>query len=122
MLDYTMGYTFASTYNSQHTVSKYISNHARNLINGMISIHKYAFEAGLSGLWKQRQGDKATDINAYMAPSYSVWNLKLGYDVVKNVKIGVEADNLFDAHYQDILGAVMPGRWIMGTVSWNLSE
>ncbi len=122
MLEYTMGYTFASTYNSQHTVSKYISNHARNLINGMISIHKDAFEAGLSGLWKQRQGDKATAINAYMAPSYSVWNLKLGYDVVKNVKLGIEADNLFDAHYQDILGAVMPGRWIMGTVSWQLAE
>ena len=122
MIDYTMGYTFASTYNRQHTVSKYISNHARNLINGMVTLHKSAFEVGLSGLWKQRQGESASAINAYMSPTYSVWNLKLGYDVIKDVRVGVEADNLFDAHYQDILGAVMPGRWILGTISWNLGN
>lgn len=122
MIEYTMGYTFADTYNSQHTVSKYISNHAKNLINGVISIHKDRFVAGLSGLWKQRQGDRSSAINAYMSPRYSVWNIKLGYDVIDDITLGVEADNLFDAHYQDILGARMPGRWVMGTVSWNLGK
>lgn len=122
LLNYTMGYLLADTYNSAHTISKYISNHAHNLVNGMISIHKDAFEVGLSGLWKQRQGDKAPGINAYMSSTYNVWNLKVGYDILRNVKLGVEADNLFDAHYQDILGAVMPGRWVMGTVSWKLGK
>ncbi len=117
---YTLGYTLADSYNSAHVISKYISNHAHNLLSGIFTVDKRNLRIGLSGLWKQRKGDFAPDINTRMAPDYMVWNLKVGYTIAGHVTMGAEADNLFDTHYQDILGAPMPGRWIMGTLSWKL--
>lgn len=115
-----IGYTFTDSYSDEGVASKYVSNYARHLVNGMVSLQKGAFETTLSGLWKQRQGDSAEAISAYKSSGYSVWNIKAGYELVQNMTIGVEVDNLFDERYQDILGAHMPGRWAMGTLSWQL--
>jgi len=29
--------------------------------------------------------------------------------------------NIFDTQYQEILGARMPGRWLMAGISWNFN-
>lgn len=115
-----IGYTFTDSYSDEGVASKYVSNYARHLINGMIALQKGSFEAALSGLWKQRQGDSADAISAYKSPGYSIWNAKVGYKIYKNMTLGMEIDNLFDKEYQDILGAHMPGRWAMGTLRWEL--
>ncbi|SMO60552.1 TonB-dependent receptor plug domain-containing protein [Fodinibius sediminis] len=115
-----LGYTFADALNKEKIASKYISNYARHLVNGMLALQQGALEVALNGLWKQRETDRAEAISAYKSPSYSVWNLKIGYTFYKNVTLGLEVDNVFDERYQDILGARMPGRWAMGTLSWEL--
>jgi iron complex outermembrane receptor protein len=34
----------------------------------------------------------------------------------------VEADNVFDKNYADLLGSQMPGRWLMGGIKISLSK
>ncbi|WP_171032870.1 TonB-dependent receptor plug domain-containing protein [Fodinibius saliphilus] len=120
LLSSRIGYTFANLVNDQNIDSKYIANYARHLINTTVSLRKGHAKVALTGLWKDRDADQATQINAFKASRYSVWNLKVDYNFYQNFTVGIEADNLFDKNYQDILGARMPERWIMGTLSWEL--
>ena len=120
MLRHKISYTLTDSYNDEQVASKYISNYARHLVNGMVSVQKGRFDLTLTGLWKHRRDDRAEAIGAYKSSSYNVWNAKAGYEIYKNLELGVQVDNLFDANYQDILGAQMPGRWVMGTLSWKL--
>lgn len=122
LLNAILNYTFVNSYNDENVTSKYISNYARNLVNGMISLRNGPFELALTGLWKQREDDRAEAINFYKASTYNVWNLKVSYEIYENFTLGVEIDNLFNKEYQDILGAQMPERWIMGTVAWNFRD
>lgn len=115
-----VGYTFIDSFREEEVAAKYASNYARHLANGMITLQKGSLDIALSGLWKQRKGDQAEAIGAYKSPGYSVWNAKAGYMIYQNLTVGLEIDNLFDEKYQDILGAHMPGRWVMGTLSWKL--
>ena len=120
MVRHKLSYTLTDSYNDQQVASKYISNYARHLVSGMVSVQKGGLDVTLTGLWKHRRDDRAEAIGAYKSSSYNVWNAKAGYDIYQNLEIGVQVDNLFDASYQDILGAQMPGRWVMGTLSWKL--
>ncbi|HET6527448.1 MAG TPA: TonB-dependent receptor [Balneolaceae bacterium] len=122
VLQNRIGYTFTDSYNEENVASKYVSNYARHLINGRISLRKGPFEIALIGLWKQRRADRVEAIGAFKEPNYSVWHLRAGVDIYKNLTLGFEVDNLFDTAYQDVLGAKMPGRWVMGTLKWHLDE
>jgi len=115
-----IGYTFTDSYSDEGVISKYVSNYARHMINGMLTLQKGPLDFTLSGIWKQRQGDSADAINAIKSPSYNVWNLKVGYKIYESLSLDLEIDNLFDEDYQDILGARMPNRWVMGSLSWRL--
>ncbi|WP_205720132.1 TonB-dependent receptor plug domain-containing protein [Fodinibius halophilus] len=115
-----IGYTFSNLLNDDNIDSKYIANYARHLVNGTASIQKGPASVALTGLWKERDSDQAPSIGAFKASSYSVWNLKAEYSVYQNLTVGIEIDNLFNEKYQDILGAHMPKRWIIGTLSWKL--
>lgn len=116
----TLSYSFTDFFGSEDVASKYVSNYARHLINGVLTLRKGPFEGAVTGLWKQRQKDEAGNINAFKTSVYSLWNLKINYRITENLSLGVQIDNLFDAEYQDILGAQMPGRWALGTAKWNL--
>lgn len=122
LLSTKTGYTFTNIYNNQNPAAKYISSYARHLINGNISLQNGPFKGTISGLWKQRPEDQSNAISAFKSSSYSIWNLKVEYNIYQNLTLGVEVDNLFDKHYQDILGARMPGRWGMASISWQLGK
>src|SRR5699024_5308212 len=115
-----LGYTFKNGYSSEDKITKYTSNYARHLLNGMLTLQNGPFNISVTGIWKRRKEDHSKDINVFKAPSYMVWNLKAHYRVYKNISLGIEADNLFDENYQDILGAQMPTRWLMGIISLKL--
>jgi iron complex outermembrane receptor protein len=38
----------------------------------------------------------------------------------KRLSVFVEADNIFDKEYSDLLGSHMPGRWWMGGVKFSI--
>jgi len=108
----SLGYTGLESSNPEGTVSKYVSAHAKHLLNGNILMRVNRFDFGLSGLYKMREAAYSNSLDVELKPSYTVVNLSVGMSVLNNkCKIQGEIINLFDEDYSDILGARMPGRW-----------
>ncbi|MCH5690954.1 hypothetical protein LWM68_46035 [Niabella sp. W65] len=40
----------------------------------------------------------------------------------KKLAAFAQVDNIFDRKYSDLLGAVMPGRWLQGGISFRLGK
>lgn len=113
---WSLGYTQLNTTNEEEVISVYISSHARHLLTSQLLFQSKKWEVGVNGLYKVRDGRSAEAINANLEDSYSVWNLRSSGYILDQVGLSFQIHNLFDATYQDILGAPMPGRWFMGGV------
>lgn len=66
-------------------------------------------------------GYVATD-NIVKHPKHLIFDVSAYYNVSKVIKLGVTASNLLDENYSEKDGYNMPGRCIMGTLSFNISE
>ncbi|OSZ77777.1 TonB-dependent receptor [Chitinophagaceae bacterium IBVUCB2] len=109
----TTGFTWLQSKNNSPTPSFYISSHAKYLLNFAAAYRFQAFSISVSGIYKERMTQKANPINAEITPSYFVFNTKAGWQLLKKGgKLIVQADNVFDKQYSDLLGSKMPGRWL----------
>ena len=101
-------------------VSKYLSAHARNLIQARIGFRIRLFSLQLHTMYKSRDAEVAREINQGLTPDYMTWNLKAdAYLLKRRLVLSLQVNNLFNRNYSDILGVSMPGRWIMGGIAWN---
>ncbi len=119
-LQYEIGYTYLYSKSAKGVISKYVSNHAGNMISTNLILNNRRFDLGINGLWKQRNPEFSQSINSGMSNEYMVWNIKAGYKIYRNISFNVQVENLLNAQYQDILGAKMPNRWMMAGFSWNM--
>ena len=119
-LNGTLGYTFTDFFGDEDVAGKYLSTYARHLVNGNLHINYKDVGMGISGLWKKRDSDQSQAIGAFKSSSYSLWNAKLDYQLSSHFSLAMHVNNVFDAEYQDVLGARMPGRWVYGTLRWQL--
>jgi iron complex outermembrane receptor protein len=97
----------------------YLSSHAKLLTNFSISYRYRFLSLSANGLYKSRNEQKAAPINAEITPDYFVLNARLEALLGKGISVYVQADNVFDESYSDLLGSPMPGRWLMGGVKFN---
>ncbi|MEL7833487.1 TonB-dependent receptor plug domain-containing protein [Fodinibius sp. Rm-B-1B1-1] len=116
----TLGYSFTDFFGGEDVASKYISNYARHMLNAIVTVDKGAFDGTVSMVWKKRQSVQNETIGVFKSSIYSLWNVKFGYEITQNFSLGLQIDNIFDQKNQDVLGAEMPGRWALGTLSWKL--
>ena len=101
-------------------VSKYLSSHARNLVQARIGIRNRLFNLQVLTLFKNRDAGDAQEINEVLTPEYMLWNLRAdAYMWKENLVLSFQINNLFNRDYADILGAKMPGRWIFGGITWK---
>jgi iron complex outermembrane receptor protein len=119
--DFTLGYTYLSTTNPDGEVSKYVSAHAKHLLN-VNALYQYKrFKLGLSALFKDRKTAYSDAIGMSLEPTYFVMNGVFGLSLLENrLHLDLEVMNIFNENYQDILGAVMPGRWFITSVAFTL--
>jgi len=118
MASFMFGYTHQTTSNKEDIVSVYIANHAKDLVT-LSSIFRFgSFDFALGGLYKNRNGRFSESISSELDPSYMLWNLKSGYSFGA-IDLSFQIQNLFNADYQNILGAPMPHRWLSGSVGWQ---
>lgn len=109
----TAGYTWIQSENDDSIPSFYISSHARHLLNFSVIYSIRSFSVALNGLYKERNSRKAAAINAEITPSYFIMGTKLAYTLPKKFgKLFLQADNVFNTAYSDLLGSKMPGRWL----------
>ncbi|HSK12120.1 MAG TPA: TonB-dependent receptor [Phnomibacter sp.] len=93
----------------------YLSAQANWLTNFNVLYHYHRWTLSATGLYKQREEQKTNGgINAVLSPDYFLLNTKLQYNPLPKWGVFVQADNMTDTRYSDLLGAPMPGRWWMG--------
>ena len=115
------GYTYTQI--TDNNLGVYLSGFARELITGQIDFEFNSFNVLLTGLYKKRNSQEATSISSLLTNNYAVFNLNFGYTMKDSgITLNFQALNLTDVVYQNILGAKMPGMWIMGGIKWNLSR
>ncbi len=116
-----LGYTHVKTTNQAGVISVYLANHARHLLTTSTTLGWKGLQWSISSLYKQRDDRQALAINRTLAPSYHLLNARMGIDLGNGFLGNLQMQNIFDTSYQNILGAAMPGRWLMAGVAyrWN---
>lgn len=119
----TAGLTWLKSRSSNATPSFYVSSHARLLNTFNLVYSAKQFSIALNGLYKSRKEQSSSANIAKVSRDYFVLNAKAEVFLLKKMLSAfVEADNLFDQNYADLLGAQMPGRWLMGGIKISLSK
>jgi len=118
-----VGFTWLESKSSSATPSFYISSHAK-FLNTFSVVYTYGrFSTQLTGLYKTRSPQTSSVNIAKVTSDYFVLTAKLEALIVKKLLSAfVEADNVFDKGYADLLGSQMPGRWLMGGIKISLSK
>lgn len=115
------GYTYIKTTSDQNTVSRYIANHPAHQVNLSLSVSSGDFSVESLSEFNVRSDESASLINAEVPDQYFLTNLKLAYKPFGgNFQVYGQILNLTDTRYQEILGAPMPGRWVLGGVKYSL--
>ncbi len=113
-VDYALGYMYLDVATDSGVATKYLTMVARQLGSARLQVRIDGFTLGAQVLYKVRNAESAQSINATLTPEYTTTNLVLRYQALRNLAAFVQANNVFDVQYSDILGAQMPGRWIIG--------
>lgn len=108
---------------SEANPSFYISSHARFLSNFNLQYEWGNAAISFTGIYKKRKPQQAPAISAFVSKDYFVLNGRASYHFIKNrLGVFVQVDNIFDRTYSDLLGAVMPGRWLQGGLNFRLAK
>lgn len=119
-LIFNAGLTWLDSDNKSQVQSFYLSSHAKFLANFSAIYQVGNFSASVNGLYKKRAEREALAIEAAISKNYFLLNARAEYAFLKRqLAVFVQADNAFDKQYSDILGSVMPGRWLMSGVRFN---
>jgi iron complex outermembrane receptor protein len=111
------GLTWLKSVNDDPVPSLYISSHARFLLNYSVAWTVKRFSFSVAGLYKERAEQVSTPLNTKLTPSYFLMNVKAGWQFIPvKGRLFLQADNLFNTTYSDLLGAQMPGRWLSGGI------
>ncbi len=121
-LDGSLGYTYLSTSNDQDIISVYISNHANHLLSANAVLGYGKFDLSITSLWKDRSELFAESINQTIKSNFNNWDIQLSYSPIDQARFHLKIFNVFDQQNQDILGAVLPGRWISGGLRYNFTR
>jgi len=71
-------------------------------------------------LYKERNQQFAESISSILESNYALLNGRIGYKIKSGVYFNIQILNITNTDYQNILGAKMPGRWLMGGVMWKI--
>lgn len=120
-LNQSVGYLFTDINTDEPVNAKYLTGQARHLVNYMGTLVHKRGSIGVTGLYKVRQPEEAPAIDAFLDDRYTVWHLQAQWWVWPGkVALTGNIQNVFNATYQDILGAYMPGRWWQAGVRWRM--
>lgn len=117
----TLGFVWLDSKSSNSVTSFYVSSHAKFLANFNVAYSNQWFGISANGIYKNRGAQTASAINAELSQNYFLLNVKAEAFLFKNkASAFVESANLFNTKYSDLLGAAMPGRWIMAGFKFDV--
>lgn len=113
----TLGLVWLDSRSSSGTPSFYISSHAKFLANLSASYNFKQFFLSVTAIYKERELQKATAINAEVDEHCFMVNAKAGLNLWKRFAVFSELDNILDNRCGDLLGSQVPGRWFSAGIS-----
>ncbi len=123
VLEWVLSYQGLASHSDSAIVSKYLASHSGNLVNGGLGLNSGGFSVRISTMYKSRDTEFAREINQSLSGAYMLWNLRVDKSFWQNrLQLSIQVNNLLDEQYSDIMGAKMPGRWILGGLTWNFSK
>ena len=115
------GILWLYSHSSEANAAFYISSHARFLSNFNLQYEWGPAAFSFTGIYKSREPRQSSAIHASISKDYFVMNGRASYSFPSNkMQVFVQLDNVFDRTYSDLLGAVMPGRWVQGGLRYKL--
>lgn len=115
------GYTYIKTTNDEGTISRYIANHPSHQISLGLLLNAGSVSVQSQSEFNIRSEQANELINAEVPDQYFITNLRIGYSPFgSKFQVYAQILNLTDTQYQEILGAPMPERWMLGGVKYNL--
>ncbi|MDH8701662.1 vitamin B12 transporter [Dysgonomonadaceae bacterium PH5-43] len=124
-----IGYTFL---NQDKEAGELISNYVLDYLKHKITVGlNHPIYKNISAdwqfRWQDRQGTYTKYENyvaAYETPyqSFCILDLKIKWQAYKNLNIYVSANNLFDVSYYDLGNIPQPGIWVLGGLSYTISN
>lgn len=116
-----LGFIWMRSRSSDTVPSLYVSNHARELINFNVIYRYKKLGFSVNGLYKNRRAQPIAAPFVPISKDYFLLNTRIDLFLLKNkLAMFVQADNVFNKRYSDLLGTYMPQRWVMGGVKVNL--
>ena len=122
-LRWNSGITVLKTGKGNSLPSFYLSSHAKLLWNSNMRISNKFGAVSMGTVYKKRNKQTANAINASISPEYFTVNLRIEkYLFKKKAGLMIQIDNLTDVAYSDLLGSIMPGRWMQFGCWMNLNK
>jgi iron complex outermembrane receptor protein len=115
-----LGFIWMRSRSSDTIPSLYVSNHANEFFNYFINYRYKRIGININGLFKARNTSVAPAGIVPLSRSYFLMNVRVDANIRKSWVLFVQADNALNKSYSDILGSIMPGRWLMGGVKITL--
>ncbi len=107
----SFGLLWLDTKTSEITPSFYILSHAKFMVNGNIIYTAKSYSLSATYIYKHRAN----------LPDYFLAGAKAELFILKHKGgIFLEAQNLFNINYSDLLGAPMPGLWLSAGIKYAL--
>ena len=122
-LRWNTGITVLKTGKGNSLPSFYLSSHAKLLWNSNMRISNKFGAVSMGTVYKKRNKQTANAINAGISSEYFTVNLRIEkYLFKKKAGLMLQIDNLTDVAYSDLLGSIMPGRWMQFGCWMNLNK
>ena len=119
-LSASVAYTFVKTEAESGELSKYISNHPDHSLFASINIRLGRLSLVNTNRYISRGEETLSLISGNIPRNYFVSDISVNYAIVKEASVFIEVLNLSNTEYQEVLGAPLPGRWLLGGAKWNL--
>ncbi len=113
------GLTLLHSGSSDTVPSFYIISHAKLLAQANVLYTFKRVSLSVSSLYKTRNAQKASGINAVISSDYFLLNAQASYQLCKKLAVSVMCNNITDKSYSDLLGSIMPRRWLSGSIVVN---
>ncbi len=123
-LQASAGFVWLDSKSSDTVPSLYISSHAKFQTNFMVQYTHRQLQFSLTGLYKKRSPQKAASpLLTPVSADYFLLNAKGEVAIIKqHLTAFAEVDNIFNRHYTDLLGALLPGRWFSAGIKISLGS
>ena len=108
--------------NQNELSSKYVATNAGDRFNYNLTLNIKSLKVNINGIMKIRDSEAIININRDLHQSYFIHNLNLDLVISKKIILHGEAMNIFNKEYADILGSLMPKRWLIIGAKYSIAN